>query len=210
MQDKQQQRASLRIVQLVRKTALLFTFIIVLCLMSVVASIWERQSITHRAIEWTGLSLILICVLGRTWCSMYIGGRKLRKLVLDGPYSISRNPLYLFTFLGAAGMAMQDGSMTLGITAALITWLIFIIVVQKEENVLASIFGEQYNQYVKNVPQFLPNLWLFHDLETVEIRPKYVRRTLMDALLFLLSVPVFRAFEYLQDIKILPVLIRLP
>ena len=41
--------------------------------------------------------MILICILGRTWATLYIGGQKQRELVTKGPYSVVRNPLYLFT-----------------------------------------------------------------------------------------------------------------
>lgn len=141
---------------------------------------------------------------------MYIGGRKLEEFTHEGPYSVSRNPLYFFTFLGAAGMATQDGSATLGFIAVLITWLVFRIVVQKEEKVLSLIFGQQYQDYLRNVPRFLPNPELFHDLEVVQIRPKNVWQTFIDAAVFLLALPALRAIEYLQEIEILPVFFRLP
>ena len=38
-------------------------------------------------IEWAGIVLIVACILGRTWASLYIGGRKIDALVMDGPYS---------------------------------------------------------------------------------------------------------------------------
>lgn len=210
MTSGRSQPSGLATVQLIRKAVLFIAMLIVLCLMSVTASAWERESIPHRAIKWIGLFLMLMCVAGRTWCSMYIGGRKSREFTYEGPYSVSRNPLYFFTFLGAAGMATQDGSATLGVIAALITWLVFRIVVQKEEEALSSIFGQPYQEYLRNVPRFLPKPELFHDLEVVQIRPKNVWQTFLDAAVFLLALPALRAIEYLQHIELLPVLFRLP
>ena len=38
----------------------------------------------------------------RLWATLYVGGRKGRVVVCEGPYSLCRNPLYLGTFLLAA------------------------------------------------------------------------------------------------------------
>ena len=65
---------------------------------------------THEMIEWFGIFAILLCIFGRTWTSLYIGGRKNRALLTKGPYSVVRNPLYVFSILGAAGAGAQLGS----------------------------------------------------------------------------------------------------
>ena len=39
---------------------------------------------------------------GRMWCAQYIAGYKNDVLVREGPYSVCRNPLYFFSFLGAS------------------------------------------------------------------------------------------------------------
>ena len=48
-------------------------------------------------LETGGVILILVCIVGRTWCTLYIGGNKKRELITAGPYSVVRNPLYVFT-----------------------------------------------------------------------------------------------------------------
>src|SRR5690242_19500682 len=50
--------------------------------------------------------------LFRWWASLYIGGRKHQELVLDGPYSVCRNPLYLGSFLLALSIAFFLHSLT--------------------------------------------------------------------------------------------------
>jgi protein-S-isoprenylcysteine O-methyltransferase Ste14 len=57
-----------------------------------------------------GVLFIGAAVLGRIWCALYIAGRKNTDLCIDGPYSICRNPLYLFSFFGAVGFAFVAGS----------------------------------------------------------------------------------------------------
>lgn len=58
----------------------------------------------RAVIERTGGLLILLCIAGRTWCSLYIGGHKERQLIVSGPYSITRNPLHAFSILGTVGI----------------------------------------------------------------------------------------------------------
>ena len=47
----------------------------------------------HEYIEAFGISLIVAAILGRMWCTLYIGGRKSAEIVQTGPYSMTRNPL---------------------------------------------------------------------------------------------------------------------
>jgi protein-S-isoprenylcysteine O-methyltransferase Ste14 len=55
-----------------------------------VASAWPPDGGLHLGLEWSGYVLILICIAGRTWCSLYIGNNQVRELVMTGPYSVLR------------------------------------------------------------------------------------------------------------------------
>jgi protein-S-isoprenylcysteine O-methyltransferase Ste14 len=57
--------------------------------------------------------LVAVATVGRLWCGIYVFGRKSKALCLDGPYSICRNPLYIFTFLGALGVAAASNRIVL-------------------------------------------------------------------------------------------------
>ncbi|MFN3350192.1 methyltransferase family protein [Pseudorhodoplanes sp.] len=197
-------------VQTIRKIVLYIVVALGVFVFAVTASVYPSGRTVHEMIEWLGIVLIVACILGRTWASLYIGGRKIEEFVQTGPYSVMRNPLYFFSFLGAAGVGMQVGSIALGLICAGLAWLVFHVVVLQEEQVLAGRYGASYRDYLARVPRFLPKPSLWHDEPTLTIRPPRVLMTFADALVFLLAVPLAELFEHLQDTGLIPVLLRLP
>jgi len=171
---------------------------------------WRPGSAVHELIEWLGVLLIVMCIIGRTWCTLYIGGRKDAELVTLGPYSISRNPLYLFSSLGAAGIGAQFGSIVLAVAAALVSITIFCLVIRQEEQVLSGIHGTPYDEYRQRVPLLVPRFSLWKDADVLEARPPRIVMTFIDASLMLLAVPISEVIEQLQGRAILPVLFHLP
>jgi protein-S-isoprenylcysteine O-methyltransferase Ste14 len=197
-------------VQTVRKIVLFAAAALGVFIFAVSNSRHTSDGHVHELIEWIGIVLIVACILGRTWASLYIGGRKIDELVTIGPYSTMRNPLYFFSFLGAAGVGAQIGSVVVAIVCGLIAFVVFYIVVLQEEKLLLERYGDSYKAYMARVPRFFPNPKLWQDEPTLTIRPPRVLMTFADALVFLLAVPVAEGFEYLQDIGALPVLFLLP
>lgn len=197
-------------VQAIRKVVLYVVAAIGVGIFAVTTSVAPSGSTTHEMIEWIGIVLIVTCILGRTWASLYIGGRKIEELVTVGPFSITRNPLYFFSFVGAAGVGCQLGSVLMGAICAAFAYVVFLLVVKQEEQLLSDRYGDVYREYLVRVPRFLPKPWLWHDEPTLTIRPPRVLTTFGDALVFLLAVPVAEGFEYFQELGIIPVLLRLP
>jgi protein-S-isoprenylcysteine O-methyltransferase Ste14 len=166
--------------------------------------------IYHESIEIAGLALIVICIAGRTWSSLYIAGRKNDQLVGVGPYSVVRNPLYVASMLGAAGVGMTSGSLLLGLLTAACCFIVFDGVIRTEESHLAALFGERYQSYAARVPRWSPRLSQWQDAAQVTVRPSMVAKTLLDASLFVLAVPLLEGLDILHTDGILPVLLHLP
>lgn len=164
----------------------------------------------HEFVEALGLGVIGAAILGRLWCTVHIGGRKASEIVTSGPYSVSRNPLYVFSALAAMGVGAQTGSLVVAAVFGLATIIAFHIVIWREEDYLASVFGQGYADYVARVPRFWPRFSLYQDVETVVARPSLLYRTLTDGLVFFVAVPAFEAIEWAQSAGHLPVLLRLP
>jgi protein-S-isoprenylcysteine O-methyltransferase Ste14 len=74
---------------------------------------WVDDSIMFEILELGGITLLLVCTFGRLWSILYSGSKKNVELVTRGPYSISRNPLYLFSSIGAFGIGLMFASLTL-------------------------------------------------------------------------------------------------
>ncbi|MDT3685171.1 MAG: isoprenylcysteine carboxylmethyltransferase family protein [Pseudorhodoplanes sp.] len=197
-------------VQTIRKIVLFAAIALGVLVFAVTNSRHASDGTIHEMIEWIGIVLIVACILGRTWASLYIGGRKIDALVMDGPYSTMRNPLYFFSFLGAVGAGAQTGSVVIALICGLIAFAVFYIVVLQEEKLLLERYGAPYRDYMARVPRFLPNPALWKDEPMLTIRPPRVLMTFADALVFLLAVPAAEGFEYLQETGVFPVLFLLP
>jgi protein-S-isoprenylcysteine O-methyltransferase Ste14 len=197
-------------VQTIRKIVLAIGIAVGIFVFAVTDSRHVTGSTAHELIEWVGFVLIVVCILGRTWSSLYIGGRKIEELVQTGPYSVMRNPLYFFSILGAAGVGAQSGSALIALICGVIALIVFRVVVGQEEKVLLERYGDIYRAFMTRVPRFFPKPSLWADDATLTIRPPRVVMTFADALVFLLAIPIAEGFEYLQDIGVLPVLLTLP
>jgi protein-S-isoprenylcysteine O-methyltransferase Ste14 len=197
-------------IQSTRKGILLAAVLCGIVFLIVGDSHWSNEHILHETIEWLGIGLIVLCIVGRTWCTLYIGGHKNDVLIADGPYSISRNPLYLFSILGAIGVGAQLGSVMMAVTSGFIAWIVFLRMAMAEEARLVEAFGEAYRHYLDRVPRLLPRFPLWQDRALLQVQPKLVVTTFFDALIFLLAIPIAEGFEYLHEIGILPTYFTVP
>jgi protein-S-isoprenylcysteine O-methyltransferase Ste14 len=171
---------------------------------------WHEGGFTHETLELLGLGLAIVCIAGRAWCILYIGGRKSQVLIDLGPYSVSRNPLYLFSFVGAFGVGLQSGSATIGIACFIVALAVFVPVVRREEEVLSRAFGPAFAAYRARVPRFGPRLSAWRDATTLSFAPTLLYHTVRDGLVFTCAYPVFEAIDWAQNSGHLPVLMRLP
>lgn len=196
-------------VQRLRKRALVIGLVPLVALAVISQPVRGFPPILHALLEDFGVALIIMAILGRGWCALYIAGRKKRVLVDRGPYSLMRNPLYSFTFLGTIGIGLQFGGVTFALLGMLVVWPTFLLVVLQEEKYLLAKYGPVYADYKRRVPRFLPRLSGWQDEALLVVQPKLVLRTFIDASLFLLAFPLFEGLEALHAMGWLPVLLSL-
>jgi len=108
-----------------------------------------------------GGAIALPGLLLRAWATGHL--RKNDALATTGPYSYTRNPLYLGSFVMGVGFTVASGRLVLAILFAALFLGIYVPVMRVESATLAKLFGESYQSYLKAVPLFLPRLSPYRD-----------------------------------------------
>jgi protein-S-isoprenylcysteine O-methyltransferase Ste14 len=173
-------------------------------------AVWSEGGLVRETLEWLGYVAVVVCVLGRAWCSAYVAGRKTRELVDRGPYSVVRNPLYAFSLVGLTGIGLQTGSLTWAALLLLGGCLYYRGVVRREESRLLQALPAEYQRYRARTPRWLPDVRLWRDVGEVTIRPALVARTLLDSAAFFAAWPVLEALGVAHAARLLPSLLSLP
>ena len=160
--------------------------------------------------RWLGYILVVVGAFGRVYCSAFIGGRKNDEIVRSGPFSVVRNPLYVFSFLAVVGIGLESGMLVILALLSGVFVVYYHFVVAKEEAFLKSKFGAVYEAYVKQVPRWIPNFRLWSEPEQFDAKPRFIRRTALDASLFFLALPCFIFITMGHAFHQLPVWLTLP
>ncbi|MBY0406885.1 MAG: isoprenylcysteine carboxylmethyltransferase family protein [Rickettsiales bacterium] len=168
------------------------------------------RSPLYQCMLWVGLGLVVAGAMGRVYCALFISGRKSTELVQVGPFSVVRNPLYVFSFLALLGCGLQTGMFT--IVALLVAGfaLYYPQVVEKEEAKLRAIFGAEYDTYSQRVPRWKPKRELWNLPDAVTVNPRLMYKAMRDASWFFVPLPVLMLLMMLRNMKVLSVLWKLP
>lgn len=81
-----------------------------------------------------------------------------KQFIVSGLYKYCRNPMYLAWIFMYLGIFLVLGYFLLFIFTILVFSVFHIFVVNVEEPELYRVFGEQYRNYVKKVPRWLPKV----------------------------------------------------
>ena len=151
-----------------------------------------------------GMFLVAIGSLGRMWCSLYIAGYKDQVLITQGPYSVTRNPLYFFSTFGALGVGFCTETLTFPLLLLAAMILYYPLVVRKEERRLRERFGCDFDDYARRVPAFFPSFALFSEPDTYVVKPVVYRRHMFSALWFVWIVGLIELAEGLKELGWMP------
>jgi hypothetical protein len=159
--------------------------------------------------ELTSIVLIFLGTYGRLWCTLFISGYKTNKLITVGPYSICRNPLYFFSFIGTLGIALQTEMITFVVIAIFGFAFLYSIIIKGEEKKLLEIHGKEFEEYCKRVPRFFPKFSLYTEPETYQFNTLRYRRAFMEGMWFVIIYHVLEIIEQLHNYGILPAFFKI-
>lgn len=123
----------------------------------VLHTIWRRQLAQRATIRAGGAILLAAGVAVAAWATASAGTSDLEqpeRLVTDGPYAYSRNPMYVGWTLAYSGVAGLVNS----------TWLLVLLPavvvaihrqVRREEQRLAARFGIEYEVYADQIRRYI-------------------------------------------------------
>jgi protein-S-isoprenylcysteine O-methyltransferase Ste14 len=181
--------------------------LLIMVLLAVSESHWER-TFMDAVLFLFGAVLVGAATMGRLWCSLYIAGYKEGTLITIGPYSISRNPLYFFSFVGAVGLGLATETFTFGVLFTLWFALFYPPVIRAEERRLRELHGARFEDYAHRVPRFFPRFSLLVEPEHYTVRPVHFRNHLLDALWFVWGLGLVELIEAVHVYELLPTLVR--
>lgn len=121
-----------------------------------------------------------------------------------------RNPLYVFSIIGAFGVGAQAGGITASLVCGFLTWVVLSRMALIEEDHMVEKFGAQYFHYMMRVPSLWPRPSLYHSRKSLDVFPAPIVTTFLDASVFFVAVPVMELFDYLHGVGTLPTKIWLP
>jgi protein-S-isoprenylcysteine O-methyltransferase Ste14 len=115
--------------------------------------LWKARP-TYASLAWS-LLLVAPGLLLRAYASGYV--KKNAELTVTGPYSYTRNPLYLGSMMMAFGFAAASRSLGITLLLTLLFLIIYAPTIYSEEQFLRSTFPV-FDSYAKRVPRLLPRL----------------------------------------------------
>lgn len=138
----------------------------------------------------------------RIWALRHAGPktrshRKIRvdTLVVTGPYSVVRNPLYIGNLFLSLGVCLASGRPVLILALAIVFVLQYAFIIRAEEEFLSGTLGEVYADYRERVPRIIPRLGAYrsgeHRYPFREILPRELNTiTATEAVIGLLGLPI--------------------
>lgn len=162
-------------------------------------TMFPDETLAHESLDLAGYFLVTACAIGRVYSTAFIGGVKNDRLVTWGPYSVCRNPLYLFSLMGAAGI----GLMSTSILAFCIIFFGFLFIynrlIRREEEFLHARFGRAFTDYAARVPKLIPDFSKYACPGELTFQPKFLNRAVSDAVWWFVPLPLFEIAEKLQE-----------
>jgi len=171
---------------------------------------WQEYTYFDMIFQWLGFIFIVTTTLGRIWCFIYISGYKEDKLIQYGPYSLIRNPLYVFSFIGTVGLGLASENLLALALMIILFCVLYPSVVEDEESNLKKIHGESFDTYASKTPRWIPNFKHYQDSEEYPVKPRIFFKAMLESMWFLWFYMILQVIENFHHMGILPVYLMIP
>ncbi len=112
---------------------------------------WAGLALTAAGL---GYSLWARACLGLDW-SGFVTLKKGHRLVRNGPYAVTRHPIYTGVLAASLGLALERGTLGALLGLALVCGG-FLAKMSVEEGLLREAFGDAYGEYASRVRRLIP------------------------------------------------------
>lgn len=146
---------------------------------------------------WIGGVVTLLGASLRIWASGHL--EKGRVLAREGPYALTRNPLYLGSFLMALGILLAGQGYWLLIPFVLFYLTLYFPVMRAEEAELLQGHGDRFVEYSRQVPLFFPSLTRFRQSASNFLWARVIRNREHRTVFGLLAAEAFLVLRLLYQ-----------
>lgn len=158
---------------------------------------WKKEP-QDEILDVLGIGFVLFGFLFRVSARGYKGEKSPdgKILIKDGPYGLIRNPMYFGTLLIGTGITF----VIFQLWTLLLFWLIFLLIyvqqIKKEENVLSKRFAEEYSNYAKTVPKYLPYINNLLDIRKyIFLKLSWIKKELISLVLVISGIIAVEVWE---------------
>jgi len=183
--------------------------VLVAAIVLTTGSRWPVAGGGREVLSLIGMLLACLGAFGRTWSNLFISGYKSKHLITTGPYSLCRNPLYLFSSIGMVGIGLTTE--TLSVPALLMVFfaIYYPTIINREEQRLLMRHEEVFTEYCRRTPAFWPQLSLYEEPEMYVMHPRAMRKNICDAFWFVAIAALVNTEAHLSALSGLPTLFNL-
>ena len=125
--------------------------------LSILLPDWFRLIMVGVAVLGLWFVLWAYWALGKNWAPSVSGVRKDTVLVTTGLYGFVRHPIYLGIFISLSALALMVANL-LVILPTIALLVVLYVSIDEEEVILIDRFGDEYREYKKRTPRFIPKL----------------------------------------------------
>jgi protein-S-isoprenylcysteine O-methyltransferase Ste14 len=178
-----------------------------LVLLLVLVATSERRfaaGLVGEALQFAGLVGVSCAALGRIWTSAFIAGFKDQVLVRSGPYAVVRHPLYALSLIAMVGLGLTTGSLTIAVAMLVVFGAVYWSAARDEDRHLGELHGTAHERFARDVSTLRPRWSAYVVPDSLEVRPRVLWKSFLDAGSLLGFYGLLRVADALQQHGVTP------